>query len=331
MTEMTEEDGSATLQKILVTGSSGFIGQALCRRLLADGLSVLGLDTREPGQAAAWEHRTIDVMDSEALSAAFEQYQPDAIIHLAARTDLEGKTVEDYEVNRQGVRNICDVVAATPSVRRSIYTSSQLVCAIGSTPKSDTDYSPNTVYGESKVATEMVVRETNGGDVCWSLVRPTTVWGPGMSQHYQTVLRMIDKGIFFHSGWGALYKSYAFIDNIVHQYVQLLHVPRETINGRTFVLADYEPFSLRDYLNALADELGRRRPVTVPLPAAHMLAFAGDVLNRVGVPFPYNSFRLNNIRTEYTVDVSKTEEVCGPVPVSFPDGVKRTVAWFRSA
>jgi GlcNAc-P-P-Und epimerase len=316
-------------QRVLVTGSSGFIGQWLCNRLLADGVTVLGLDMRPAPTGAPWQHQTVDMLDAAALLSCISGFAPDAIVHLAARTDLEGRSLEEYEVNRGGVRNLCDAVRATPSVKRVIYTSSQLVCRVGHVPTADDEYLPSTIYGESKIATEKVVRALDGGGATWCLTRPTTVWGPGMSPHYLTVLRLIDRGLFFHSGSGALMKSYAYAENITHQYVQVLRADRDRIHRKVFYFADYEPFSLRAYINALADHMGRRRPPTLPLPAARLLGWAGDGLARLGIRFPFTSFRLNNIRTEYVFDLTPTRDVCGPLPISFDDGVRRTVEWYR--
>lgn len=318
-------------RRVLVTGSSGFIGQWLCEQLVAKGIETLGLDTRALDGFVGWSHRTVDILDRAAVMEAFAAFRPDAVIHLAARTDLEGKNLGDYAANHEGTRNICEAVAATSSVHRAVYTSSQLVCRVGYIPQADDDYQASTVYGESKIETERVVRDTDGGGVTWCLARPTTVWGPRMSPHYTSVLRLIDIGVFFHSGSGPLYKSYAYAENIAYQYMQLLHVPDVAISGKVFYMADYDPFSLRDYINAIARELDRRQPVTLPLSMSRVLGRVGDALTAVGLRFPFTTFRLNNIRTEYIFDMSATEAVCGPVPVDFDEGVRRTVAWFRES
>lgn len=326
---MSEVAQQTPPSKVLVTGSAGFIGRWLCKRLADDGAQVLGIDMRPLAKTEGWEHRVADLLDRPVLAEVFESFAPDALVHLAARTDLIGKTLEDYEVNRQGVRNICELVAATPSLTRAIYTSSQLVCKVGHVPKADDEYLPSTVYGQSKVATEQIVRQTDGGGVTWCLTRPTTVWGPGMSAHYRTVLRMVEKGIFFHSGAGALCKSYSFVENITQQYAMLLQAPEEVMHRKTLYLADYEPFSLRDYVNRIAEGMGKRHPVTIPLPVAQLLGWIGDGLNIFGFRFPFTTFRLKNIRTEYIFDLSATEAACGPVPISFDEGVRRTVEWHQ--
>ena len=106
--------------------------------------------------------------------------------------------------------------------------------------RDDTDYTADTLYGQSKVRTEQIVRSADGGGREWCLARPTTVWGPGMSAHYQRFLRMIERGYYFHVGHGPLWKSYSYIDNIAFQYWRLLAAPADQIQRRTFYLADYD-------------------------------------------------------------------------------------------
>lgn len=261
------------------------------------------------------------------------EYQPGAVIHLAARTDLNEKhDISGYAANIDGVRNVIDAVCHTPSIRRAIYTSSQLVCKVGHVPKAMDEYCPNTLYGQSKVLTERIVKDADGGCAEWCLVRPTTVWGPGMSPHYQQMLALIKERRYFHCGRGKLRKSYSYAGNIAHQYLKLLAAPTETVNRHTFYLADYEPLSLREYANDLARELGAKPIPTVPVFVAKALGLVGDSLGVIrGRGFPFNSFRLNNILTEYVFDLSPTQRVCGHLPFTYQQGVHETAIWFLRA
>ena len=317
--------------KILVTGSSGLIGQWVCKTLREHSLSTMGLDVVR--NDSGWEpnhYYQCDILDPHALRYVFDTSCPDRVVHLAARVDLnEKKDLSGYAANMEGVRNVLDCVRTNSSVRRIIVTSSQLVCKVGHVPQSDTEYCPDTLYGQSKVVTENITREMDGGGKEWCLVRPTTVWGPKMSPHYQKMLELIRRGRYFHCGHGKLYKSYAYAGNISFQYLKMLLAPVEQIHRETFYLADYDPISLRDYTDGLAKAIGARPIPTVPLPMARCLALTGDALNVIGLKaFPFNSFRLRNILTEYQVDLDKTRNVCGDLPFSFEEGVKATAQWF---
>lgn len=317
--------------KILVTGSSGFIGQWVCRTLQREQIAVVGLDSRPATTAQVDEHITCDIRDRARLIASVRRTAPDAVIHLAARIDLlEKRDLAGYGANTDGVRNLIAAVRETPSCRRVVHTSSQLVCRVGYAPTSPTDYCPNTVYGESKVLTEQIVREEGDSAGEWCLARPTTVWGPGMSPHYQTMLRLIARGRYFHCGNSPLLKSYSYAENIAWQYLQLVRAPRPSIQGKTFYLCDYEPLSLRRYANDVAALIGAPKIPTLPLPVARGLALTGDLINRVGVKkFPFNSFRLKNILTEYVFDTAETAAVCGSLPVTYAQGVAATARWFQ--
>ena len=101
-----------------------------------------------------------DILDAGRLNEAVQEFSPDALVHLAARIDLDEKTnLAGYAANIEGVQNLIAAVRLTPSIRRAIWTSSQLVCRVGYVPRNDTDYTADTLYGQSKVRTEQIVRE----------------------------------------------------------------------------------------------------------------------------------------------------------------------------
>ena len=273
-----------------------------------------------------------DLTDPRAVRDALERCGPDQVAHLAARTDLaETRDIGGYAANIAGVRNLVEAIRACGCVKRAVYTSSQLVCRVGYVPASDADYAPSTLYGESKIRTEQIVRETDGGCLTWCLVRPTTIWGPGMSAHYQRFLRMIAKGQYVHVGTSPLHKSYGYLGNVVHQFERLLLAPAEAVHQKTLYLADDPPLSLREWADAIQREMGAPPIRTVPIRLAQLLAKVGDAVNGLGFQeFPFNSFRLNNLLTEYRFDLSETSRICGPSPYTMEVGVCELVRWFQS-
>ena len=318
--------------KVLVTGSSGFIGTHLVERLLQAGLGVCGLDRQSPTRRAHepfWEK--CDLRERDRLIDVVHKAAPDAVIHLAARTDLgEREKLSGYDDNISGVENLLAAMEACPSIARGIFTSSQLVCPIGYRPGSDTDYRPETLYGQSKVMGERAVRARDGAGRPWCIVRPTTIWGPGMNSHYRSFLTMISNGRYRHVGRRTCHKSWGYVGNIALQYQKFLETPVARIHRKVFYLADYEPLSLRDWANAWQAELGAKPIKTVPEPAAWLVAKAGDILNHAGFKeVPFTSFRLRNVLTESVVDLAETKEVCGEVPYSMQEAIRETAAWFK--
>jgi len=318
--------------KVLVTGSSGFIGHHLVKKLVADNAAVLGVDIQAPQSAVdGYEFIQCDICHADRLMTIIKEYAPTAVIHLAARTDLdETKNLSGYAANVDGVRNLVDAIRTTPSVQRCIFTSSQMVCKPGYSPKNSDDYYPHTVYGQSKVYTERIVKECDGGGVTWCITRPTTVWGPGMSRHYQTLFYLIHKGRYFHVGNRPLYKTYGYVENVAFQYMKLLAAEDDAIHRKTFYVADYQPICLQQWLDAFQLELEAPRIPTVPFWFAKLGALAGDTLSYAGIKFPFNSFRLNNILTEYQFDLIDTERICGALPYNISEGIRITSAWLTN-
>ena len=319
--------------KVLITGSSGFMGCHLVRGIIERGHLVLGIDVNVPvSRPEGFTFQECDILDAEKLKAIFLEFEPTHVMHLAARTDLDEKAdlLIDYDANVAGVENIAAAVQSTDSVIRCIYTSTQLVCRPGYIPQNNKDWQPHTKYGESKVLGEQIVYKNDGGGKSWCIVRPTTVWGPGMNKHYQNFICLVEKGRYFHVGRKLLLKSYGYVGNLVHQYIQLLEVPEANMHGKMLYLADYDPISLRRWVDMLSGELGSGSIMTIPTILARFGAYTGDIVNLLGYEdFPFNSFRLNNVLTEYQVDTADTEEICGAVPYTMEDGVRETVDWYK--
>lgn len=308
--------------RVLVTGSSGFVGKALIRELTAHGHHVAGF-SRKPGEGAFQG----DLLDPTSIRAALSAFKPEVVFNLAAETDLKGVARNGYAANTEGVKNLLDAVAASQSVKRVVWASSQLVCKPGVTPAHDTDYHPEGGYGESKVLGEKMVRSRDGGGKEWVIFRSTTIWGPGMSDHYAAILGMIRRGLYFHVGGRPLMKSYSYIDNLAEQLVTLAMAPADQVNRHTFYLADSDPIDLRAWAGGFGKAF--RKPIaTLPTPLARSLARTGDVLTKRGVRFPLTSQRLDNMLTEYVYDVSPIEAVHGRTRVGMEEGIDRTARWY---
>jgi GlcNAc-P-P-Und epimerase len=302
------------------------------KSLAADNYESLGIDIRSPksGAILGWSFAQCDLLDPMKLRTIVTDFAPDVVVHLAARTDIDGENVAAYSANVDGTRNLVAAVAAAGTVRRALFASSQLVCRVGYVPRSDTDYCPVNPYGESKVLSENIVRKSMPETITWCLLRPTTIWGEGMSSHYQGFLAHLQAGRYFHFGKGRLFKSYGYVGNTVYQIMKFMNAETAQISGKTFYLSDYEPLSLTGWINELAVALGTTPPRSVPVVVARILGVGGDILNWMGLrKFPLNSYRVRNILTEYTFDMAETERICGALPFTIVQGVARTARWFR--
>lgn len=308
--------------RILITGSSGFVGGALLEHMRALGHDARGFSRGDHAHSLKG-----DLLDPASIKAALDDFRPEVVYNMAAETDLKGPPKNGYRANTDGVTHLLEAVAAAPSVERVIWASSQLVCRPGVQPLSDTDFDPVGGYGASKAEGERRVRAADGGGKIWVVVRSTTIWGPGMSEHYLGVLKLIRRGLYFHVGSRPLRKSYSYIENLSAQLATLATAPREQVQGRVFYLADSEPVDLRVWTEGFAAAFGRRIP-TLPTPITRLLAKAGDIAAAIGLPAPLTTPRLTNMLTEYLYDTAPIEAVHGVTSVSNAEGVRRTADWF---
>jgi nucleoside-diphosphate-sugar epimerase len=314
--------------RVLVTGGSGFIGTNLIDSFLKDQWQVLNYDCDEPRDPR--HHHLLlkgDIQDAAALTAAARDFRPDHVVHLAARVDLDGQTLTDYDANTTGVRNMIDAIRSSGTVRRAIFASSRYVHRTEYFPQNDHDYSPFTRYGESKVETEKIVR-ASGLQIPWVLIRPTSIWGPWFRIPYRTFFDTVRRGLYLHPKGKRIAKSYGYVGNVVHQIRQFLAVDSEKVNGRTFYVSDDHNMDVLEFAQTIQRAFNAPPVRQVPLVVLQALGKSGDLLKKLGMSNPpLTSFRLNNLLTPMNYDLSPTRDVAGPSPWSLDQGVRATVDW----
>ncbi len=320
------------MSRIFVTGGSGFIGTNLVELLSHQGHQLINYDVRpprSPDQSATWLKG--DILDAEKLRAELLTHDPHYIIHLAARTDLDGKSLADYAANTDGVANLIRATEDCSSLQRVIFTSSRLVCKIGYAPRSDDDYCPDTFYGESKVIGEKIVRE-HGGKMHfhWMILRPTSIWGPWFDTPYKEFFLSIVNSYYIHPKGLRVQKSFGYVGNSVYILEKLLTSNPEHLQGKTLYLSDYQPIEVKEWADLIARKNGTTPPREVPVELLQVLAFVGDWLKRWGWKKPpLTTFRLKNLMTNMLYDITELESVCGPLPFTIESGVDLTLEWLN--
>ncbi len=318
--------------KILVTGGSGFIGTNYVDLLIKENnAEFINLDKNPPKNRKHerfW--RECDLLDESRLATIVKDFAPSHIVHLAAQTGTDVKSLDAFAANIEGVKKLINAASETSSVQHVVFTSSLLVCKMGYIPKHDTDYQPSTMYGESKVRGEKIVRASENLTYSWTIIRPISIWGPWCEEPYKNFFKAVAQGWYFHIGSGHYKRSLGYVGNIVHQINQILLAPTAKTDRKTFYVADEQSADLYVMAEMIRETAGGSKIRHFPLWMAKSGAKVGDLFKTVGWrSVPLTSFRLNNILTEYIFDMKPIMEIAGPSPYDLKTGVEKTVQWLR--
>ena len=316
--------------RLLVTGGSGFIGTNVMQHYIDKGIPLMNVDWNPPlntGQSTYWKE--CDILDSERFSTIAKEFGPTHVIHLAARADCEEEEdMRGYLQNHEGTRVVLEVLKTIPSMEHVIVTSTQFVCEAGYQPKHDTDYKPYTMYGESKKLTEDVTRAADL-PFAWTIIRPTTIWGPYSLRYRDITFRVMKKGLYFHPSKKNVIRSYGYVGNVVWQIDRMLTLPREQMKDKVFYVGD-QPFDLITWVDAIARELTGKPVRIIPTWLVRLIALGGDVLTALRLPFPITSSRYRSMISDYITPMDRTIEALGEAPYGMEEGVKEFISWYNN-
>jgi len=319
-------------RRVLIMGGSGFVGTNLVEHFSQSGWEVRNFDIAVPRNRDHFRYWiNVDILDRKRLIDETSKFQPTVLLHFAARTDLnERQNIAGYGANIEGVSNVIEAIQSTHSIQRSVFASSQLVCELGYQPQNEYDYRPSTLYGESKVLTEKIIRTAENIDAIWTIIRPTSLWGPWFDVPYKSFFLTIARNLYVHPGGVHTLKQWGFVGNSAFQVCRLIEAPAERVHKKTFYLADYQPIELREFANKVQVVVGAKPIKTIPTRLLKTAALLGDIGNKIGwANPPLTSFRYSNIVTMETQDLRQLQEIVGPLPYSIDQGIDLTVQWLR--
>jgi UDP-glucuronate 4-epimerase len=279
--------------KVLVTGHAGFIGFHLCRRLIADGHLVSGIDAMVPyydvrlkerrveilARSNAFRGHEVNLVDMERTRAVILDEEPDVIVHLAAQAGVRYalENPRSYiESNVVGTYNIIEICRERAVKHLMLASTSSVYGANPDVPFRETDMTdhPLTIYSASKKATELVAHSyAHLWNIPTTAFRFFTVYGPwgrpdmALFKFVDAMLKGEPIDVYNH---GKMERDFTYIDDLVEGIVRL--IPAVPVRGapvaacdslspvapfRVVNIGNGQPVTLTAFIEAIEHSLGR--------------------------------------------------------------------------
>lgn len=326
--------------KVLVTGGGGFLGQALCRALLAQGHAVASFSRSRHAALDALGVRQLqgDLGDADAVLRAFGEGF-DAVLHNAAKAGTWGSYQSYFDANVIGTRNVIAACRAH-GIGRLVHTSTPSVVHRATHPveglgADEVPYGEGVKahYATTKIIAEREALAANDATLAVVALRPRLIWGPNDTQILPKLVARARSGRLRLVGDGRNLVDTTYIDNAAQAHVQALAAlhPGAACAGRAYFISNGEPWPLREVLNGLLRAAGAPAvEKTIPFRAAYAVGAVCEglwtALPLPGEP-PMTRFLAEQLSTAHWYAMAPAARDFGYVPqVSMAEGMARLKA-----
>ena len=246
--------------KVFLTGSSGFIGQNL---------------TKQISKAHEIHHMKSDLLEHDKVRDELLEADPDIIVHLAARTEVQKSFVEQVsfsEINYVGTINLIEAAKELKHLRTFLFASTMEV--YGWQPISDeiqenkvpkqcilfdenTSTNPNCPYAVAKLACEHYLKyAARSYGLPYTIIRQTNAYGRDDNDYFvteQIITQMLKNKDEINLGYAEPYRNFIYVDDMIDMWLSVIE-NSEKCKGKTFTIGPEWAIKIRDY----AEMIGRK-------------------------------------------------------------------------
>ncbi len=315
------------MTSILVTGSNGFVGRAVCAALIQKGHTVRAALRNSANLAIAG----CEVAKVPSLEVAADWAEAlrgiTTVIHLVARVhvmqDEDSNPLEAFRsVNTAGAEHLARAAAAS-GVKRLVYVSSIKVngeiTVKGHQYSESNDPAPHDPYSISKWEAEQAlwrVAQETGMEVV--IVRPPLVYGAGVKGNFIQLLKVLAKQIPLPLASVCNQRSLVYVENLSDALVICATHPAAA--GQTYLVSDGEDVSTSELLRCLGGAMGR--PARLFSCPPKLLALGGRLVGK--------SDQVQRLLGSLQIDSGKIRrELNWKPPYSLQQGLQATAEWYR--
>lgn len=320
---------SVSTKRILVTGGSGFIGVHLIGDLIKRNYKVLNIDIKPPVDNMnldSWQK--VSIINKDQLRVQIIDFDPHYIVHLAATTTQDTKSIDDFEVNIKGTHNLLDISSQLTNLKKFIFISTQYVNSPGY-PISEIleELRPYGFYGESKLLGEKMTQDLLQNS-SWTIIRPTTIWGPWHPILAEGLWKQILKGRYFHPKRDSAIKAYGYVKNSVWQIIGIMEMENNYTDKKVFYIGD-ENILQEKWVGRFVTRLKGQKMRKIPRIILYMISEVGEGLAKLGIKLPLYRSRYRNLVTSNPSPLEATIELLGPSPIALDIAVEETCSWLE--
>ena len=249
--------------KIFVTGASGFIGSHL--------MPILSQDHQVHAMQS-------DLTNHSAVAQELSAFDPDIIVHLAARTEVEKSFYEQVsfsDVNYVASINLIEAAAKCRNLKNFVFASTMEV--YGWQPISNDvvkhgypDYSvafdehtlpaPNAPYAVAKYAVEKYLEYMHRSqDFPFTAIRQTNAYGRQDNDFFvteQIITQMLTDPDQINLGYQEPFRNFIFITDLIEAWLAVINTPDHCNSGLIMTIGPDRPIKIKDYVSFIADRLG---------------------------------------------------------------------------
>lgn len=296
--------------KILVTGSTGFIGRRLCEFLSEKNCNVIGCG-RKPTKGPWSDFLAFDLIDNAPVVLP---HDIEHVFHLAGKAHAIDELKQDsgaYDrCNAEGTRKILDASIAAGAKSFTLFSSTK---AMG---EGNADYQtsapitedfpcyPSTAYGRSKLEAETITLKASE-KIRVNIIRPCLVYGPRSKGNLTRMAEAIAKNRFPLVPEFGNSRSVVHVDDLCRLAISIAE--NDNSRNEVFIAAEPSCYSTKQIQDTIRTALSKAPSrLTVPITAFKMLGVLGDVIGHLrGKRFIFDSYALLKLRENAYYDGCK--------------------------
>jgi nucleoside-diphosphate-sugar epimerase len=314
-------------RKVLLTGSAGFVGKELLKELVKEH-EVVSMDKNESSGNLGTFYK-VD-MRSE-IDIPVNSW--DVVIHCAAaKGDWNILDDDFYFDNVVATRNLLNYLRKCKVGHLIHFSTVAVYSRENSIGDETTLLEPNSVYGQTKLESELLIKEYAAENLIPTVVlRPSVIYGRNNYANMYNLIKLLNRGYPFQINPEGIVKSHVSILNVVDVVMNFVIIKHKVDGLEIYNLTERPYLNLNSLLDIICSELGVKTPtINIPLwLVSALFSFLGSVGKLVRRDLGFTKERLQKLSSSTHYTSEKLWDLMGGQIYKSEDQLRDMVKWFK--